>query len=147
MRAMCIIQDLSFIQQEYFIPIALWALFTACLSLFLDKCFQEGMIFSGWLEFWGYWWLKENKWEFFDATIVYTDDETKLHTSGRYDTTREWLFSEVRWFWFKPLGYCVVCMNVWINFFWLFFSGLDLFSCLFSLVISNLLVRYLKEKL
>lgn len=98
---------------------------SALVSLFLDFCFREGNIFEGWLDFW--------------ADVFLSEDLPD-------DLDRETRFKLVDWFWFKPLGYCVVCMNVWIS----------LITCLlfyrdwkFVLVVllSSFLVRITHERL
>lgn len=126
-----------------YLPIS--ALLTAFLSLFLDLCFREGMIFEGWLNFIADRWLKENK----VLIIPKTDEEALEASDGEYETIREYRFSKVKWWWFKPLGYCVICMNVWISFIYLTLSGqfmlLSISELLYSIVLSNLLVRLLNK--
>lgn len=127
--------------------LATWSVFTALLSLFLDFTFREKNIFEGWLNFWANRWLSKNK----PAVIFYaeskTDDEIKVLTSGEHDTVREYKHDKVEWFWWKPLGGCVVCMNVWISFFFMLFFGASLFEYLFYILLSNFLVRFFHEKL
>lgn len=48
-------------------------------------------------------------------------------------------------FWFKPLGGCSICMNIWLGFatffFWNFYFDLPLFLYLPYLLISNAFLR------
>lgn len=103
------------------------AVFSAVLSLFLEFCFREGHIFEGWLNFWAKRHLPEDVWE--DEKI---DREDKLEL--------------VTWFWFKPLGGCVVCMNVWISFILclLFHPELTFLSVV---LLSSFLVRFFHKKI
>jgi hypothetical protein len=62
---------------------------------------REGNILGWWLD-----WLSD----FFVSEDIKKDyQEAKI--------TREDKFEMVDWFWFKPLGHCVVCMNVWMSLF------------------------------
>lgn len=132
---------------EYFIPIAFWASFTALLSLFLDKCFQEGNIFEGWLDFWAKKWLNENDPGILLEYYGVTNEQVHLKTAGKYDTVREYLFDNVKWFWFKPIGYCVICMNVWISFLFIPLVNVNFISIFFYVLFSNFIVRVTKERL
>lgn len=132
---------------EYFIPIVFWALFTSLLSLFLDKCFQEGNIFEGWLNFWAKWWLKSNNPNVLIEAEKMTDEEINLKTIGKYETVREYVFDQVKWFWFKPLGGCVICMNVWISFFFIPLVNVNFISIFLYVLLSNFIVRITKEHL
>ena len=104
------------------------SILSASLSLFLDFCFREGNIFSGWLEFWARWWLKRNG----------------LYKVKRHND-RELLLADCKWWWFKPLGYCIVCSNVWVS------VGVALILCpvciLPVILLSNFLVRYFYNEL
>lgn len=122
-----------------------WSVFTFLLSVFLDFCLSENNIFEGWLNFWARLWLKNNKPELLEKYKDKTDSEVWLE-NPKYETVREFLFSEVRWFWFKPLGACVVCMNVWISF--AFFWTQDNLICFLSMILlSNFLVRLTHDRL
>lgn len=121
-----------------------WALFAAGLSLFIEFGFREGNIFDGWLPFVATWWL-------FVTDCIYLDEiqnasQEEVLLSG-YESKREWLLNAA-WVVTKPLGYCVVCFNVWVSLGVLFFTPLSGFysiACYF--ILSNLVVRFLKEKL
>lgn len=122
-----------------------WSVYTFLLSVFLDFCFSENNIFEGWLNFWAKWWLKKNKPKLLKKYQDKTDNEVWLE-NPKYETVREYLFSEVEWFWFKPLGACVVCMNVWICFALAWTQG-NVISVLAMILLSNFLVRFSNEKL
>lgn len=116
------------------------AFISALLSLFLDFCFREGNIFEGWLDF---------------LADLHLPEDVEAA-----DIDREDRFKMVDWFWFKPLGGCVVCMNVWISFCTcLCFIGriqLDLgvhalfetlAGALLVVILSNFIVRFFQEKI
>ena len=109
--------------------------------MFLDKCFQEGMIFEKWLDYWAKRWLKKNKPEILLEISGMEDEQMELQSGGKFETVRDYAFSKVKWFWFKPFGYCVVCMNVWISFMCLPLAGLGLLTGLFFILLSSLIVR------
>lgn len=106
------------------------AFFTACLSYFLDFCFEEGNIFESWLPFIarvmfarrGYYYLPV----YTKRDEIIADAENKL-------------------FWFKPLGGCIVCSNIWQALivwpFWMYVFGISFIWLLPYLVLSNFLVR------
>lgn len=104
------------------------SILSASLSLFLDFCLREGNIFSGWLEYWAERWLVKNN---------------KFHAKRHKD--RELMLSDCKWWWLKPLGYCVVCSNVWLS----AFIGLLLcpLGVLPIILLSNFLVRYFYNEL
>lgn len=55
-----------------------------------------------------------------------------------------------KWFWFAPLGGCVVCMNVWISFVFtpgFVFTGECAWSTVFFILLSSFLVRFFHGKL
>lgn len=116
------------------------AVISALLSMFLDFTFREGNIFEGWLDFL--------------ADLHLPEDVEQA------DIEREDRFKMVDWFWFKPLGGCVVCMNVWISFILcvLFYQrvpvelgiyGLFEFiaGVLLVVLLSNFIVRFFQEKI
>lgn len=107
------------------------AAFSALLSLFLEFCFREGNIFQQWLPFIAERYLKRKG---IDSTDLPREDKLELASD---------------WFWFKPLGYCVVCMNVWITTMSISIFGLNLDppSMLLAILFSNLLVRYFQDKI
>lgn len=104
------------------------AVFTALLSLFLEFCFRPGNIFQGWLKFWADRWLKKK--ELYDKEMSLDD---------RYEL--------VDWWYFKPLGYCVVCMNVWIIAIVSIPVEIGAMDLLFAILLSNFLVRYFKDRI
>lgn len=126
--------------------IIIWSSFTALLSLFFDFCFKENNIFEGWLNFWAKWWLGKNNPDILREAKQKTDETIYIQTEGKQETVREWVFSKVEWFWFKPLGGCVVCMNVWISFAFLFTQS-NFISMLAMVLLSNFLVRFANGKL
>lgn len=101
------------------------AVCSTLLSLFLDFCFREGNIFEGWLDFLA---------------------DLHLPKEAMNIDDREDRFKLVDWFWFKPLGGCVVCMNVWISFITcaLFFWD---WRFIIVVLLSNFLVRFFQEKI
>lgn len=126
-------------------------IFSALLSLFLEFCFRDQNIFSGWLDWWADWWLSRNDPQKLELVNKMDDEDVIELTDGDYDKARDYKFSLVHWWWFKPLGYCVVCMNVWVSlllcsipFVLLFMSPIEL---LCTVLLSNFLVRYFYKKL
>lgn len=100
-------------------------LLTACLTLFLEICMREGMIFGRWLEWWADFIIKRKR-----CAIEMIEGESlrdsKIYAAG---------------FWLKPLGSCIVCFNFWICVFWLPFS--DVGNVLFYILLSSILTRIL----
>lgn len=126
--------------------ILIWSVFTALLSLLLDFCFRAKNIFHGWLEFWAEWWLDKNKPDLVIELSNKTDEQIEIETNGKYETLREYAFSKVEWFWFKPLGGCIVCMNPWISFAFIL-SQTNFISMLAFVILSNFLTRFANDKL
>lgn len=111
--------------QIFNITIIELAAISALLSLFLDFCFREGNIFAGWIDF------------LIDA---------ELPESVTKDLTRDEKEDMIFAWWYKPLGGCVVCLNVWIS------LGLCLFfyhdwKLILVVLVSSFLVRLLHERL
>lgn len=123
-----------------------WSVFTFLLSVFLNFCMGEKNIFEGWLNFWAKWWLVKNNPDLLNEAKQKTDETIYIQTKGEYETVREWVFSQVKWFWFKPLGGCVICMNVWICFAF-FWTQESLIGVLAMILLSNFFVRVSQEKL
>lgn len=129
----------------------------AALSLFLDFCFREGNIFEGWLIFWAKRWLRRNLPELLDEYEPMSDDEFESLRMADFGSKWEYLFEHVGWFWFKPLGFCIVCANVWHSFLLIpvFMATNGLTSCfecplidIFAVILtSNLIVRVLQTKI
>lgn len=131
---------------DYYTIIGLAGL-SALLSLLLEFCFRKEMVFSGWLEFWADWWLSRNDPDELNLVEDMSDQDAIELTDGEYETAREYKFSKVKWWFFKPLGYCVVCMNVWVSFVIVslfLVAPLDAFYCV---LLSSFLVRYFHKKL
>lgn len=126
------------IRPEYLLQIAIWSLFTALLSLFLEFCMRKRNILGWWLEFLAARWLKKNDRVNYDLGKFMESQGT---IPEGYDSLREWVFEQVHWFWFKPLGYCVVCMNVWICFAFIPLVGLNFIEIIGFILLSNFLVR------
>lgn len=82
-----------------------FAVFTALLTLFLEFCFRYKNVFYKWPTFWVDWYIKRHPMPKFKKALT---DEEIWHK--RYE------YVDDKWFWFAPLGGCVVCMNVWISF-------------------------------
>lgn len=101
------------------------AAISALFSLFLDFCFREGNIFAGWIDF------------LIDAELP--ESVTKdLKRSEKDDLMFSW--------WYKPLGGCVVCMNVWISFAMCLFFYHD-WKLILVVLLSSFFVRLFHERL
>lgn len=120
------------------------AVISALLSLFLEFCFREGNIFAGWLDFIA---NKRLDKETLNKLSNKTNTDIQAETEGDYQTVREYKLSLVKWWWFKPLGYCVVCMNVWITLIINQIYFLPLMELGFAVLLSNFLVRYFYERI
>lgn len=119
------------------------AFISALISLFLDFCFREGNILCWWLDFLADTWLGILNTEHYNAM---TKEQIIIESGGEYENNRDYKFSKVEWFFFKPLGYCVVCMNFWVS------LGIGLFyghnyEFIFIALVSSLIVRLLHERL
>lgn len=127
------------------------ALLSALLSLFLDFTFRAKNIFEKWLDFWADRWLEKHKPIVLKFVEGKTDEDIVIATEGKDETVREYKHERVDWFWFKPLGGCVVCMNVWISFvlcaIWLVFGCLAWWGVLPVVLLSNFVVRFFQEKI
>lgn len=120
------------------------AVISALLSLFMEFCFREGNIFAGWLDFIA---NKRLDKETLNKLSNKTNTDIQAETEGDYQTVREYKLSLVKWWWFKPLGYCVVCMNVWITLIINQIYFLPLMELGFAVLLSNFLVRYFYERI
>lgn len=118
------------------------AVISALLSMFLDFCFREDNIFEGWLEF------------------LYEQSVPGKVRECLASEDREDRFKHITWFWFKPLGGCVICMNVWISFALCacFYKRLPLelgvngvietlAGALLMVLLSSFIVRFFQEKI
>lgn len=118
------------------------AVISALLSMFLDFCFREDNIFGGWLEF------------------LYSQSVPGLLRQQMQNFDREDRFKAITDWWFKPLGGCVICMNVWISFcicgcFYKRIAldlGVSVFietiaGVLLVVLLSNFIVRFFQEKI
>lgn len=128
------------------------ALFTASLSLFLEFTFREGMIFQSWLKFLSDRWLKKNDPDakFFGESLKGLTMEKCLEkTEGQYESEYDYKYGHTKWVWFKPLGECVVCMNVWISVLYGVCFAFFAFPIKFlgMVLLSSFLVRYFYGKL
>lgn len=132
-------------QTEFIIPIVFWAVFTALLSLFIEFCLRERMIFGKWLEWIADWWLINNNPDIVARATELTDKE--LLEKGEYDSVRNYKFDHVKWFWFKPLGACVVCMNVWIALPFALLLNVNILGQVFMILLSNFLVRLFHNRI
>jgi ABC-type uncharacterized transport system fused permease/ATPase subunit len=95
------------------ILILFYALLTASFSYAIDEWIQEGMIFG----FYGKWLEK-----------------TRYKNNGPGKVVTE------RWY-YKPLGGCVICANVWHSVIFCLVMGLSLHWSVAIIFISNLFVR------
>ena len=134
------------IQECHILQIILWSSFTALLSLFLNVCMREGMILGWWLDGLADLYLEWNDPKLCKRIRNKTDGEIELMTAGLYKSKRDYKFSEVKWLLFKPLGYCIICMNVWVSIFFTYFTGLNFIEVIFYILFSNFLVRLFHER-
>lgn len=136
------------------------AVICALISLFLDFTFRKGNIFATWLDFLADSWLEKHKPIVLRFVEGKTDKDILLATDGKDESVREYKHERVDWFWFKPLGGCVVCMNVWISFIMcaFFFRSMELdlgvnsfvetiCGALIFILLSNFIVRFFQEKI
>lgn len=104
------------------------SIISALASLFLNFCMKEGHILAWWLDFWA--------WVLLDKKIKYPKGVDR----------RDYKFAQVDSPLFKPLGYCVVCMNVWVS------LGIGIFTwdvkdIFIIIIISSFIVRLTHGKL
>lgn len=85
--------------------------YAALLSYFLDYCFYPGSIFKGYLP-----WLAKK-------VLLKNDAKEWYRITGKYESDPYELNNQVvkvceerAYFWFKILGGCAICFNVWICF-------------------------------
>lgn len=115
---------------------------SSTLSLFLDFCYRDGNILG--------WWL-ESLAKFF---IGKPNDpgKDKIEADGFLDY-RDWWFDKAnKSFWFKPLGSCVVCANVWHSALLCFLGGYFVSTVYWVyaipiILLSNFIVRFFHDKL
>ena len=99
------------------------------------------------------WWLKRNDPEsklFAESNLRGKSEEVCLTlTDGEYESEYDYKYDKTKFVWFKPLGYCVVCMNVWISLLYglgfVFF--LYPFKFLGMILLSSFLTRFFYGKL
>jgi hypothetical protein len=110
--------------------LTVFCLLTASMSLFMDKCFQKGMIFRKYYNLIAYWfWLPSKKTVFVSyppKTLVNKIIRETIeglrkskHDSDRHYADPFWtprpIFTENRFQWlFKILGGCIYCFSTWI---------------------------------
>lgn len=91
----------------------LWmAVVSASFSLLLGYCFRDNGIFENWLIWLAKGWYYKNEPE--KLTEFLSLDQDDIEHKGFLDL-RDIILENCDWFWLKPLGYCVTCMNVWIT--------------------------------
>ena len=76
------------------------------LSYFLDYCFWEGSIFGKYIP-----WLAEKNLSIFKPEILKALESTK----GTKDYNNKLVQSAQNEFFFKILGGCVICSNIWLG--------------------------------
>lgn len=119
--------------------ILFFALVNASIATFLDKTFDEGMIFQGYLP----WLAKRTLGK--RAHVEGLREDANIYTSELMEKAAR------ETFWFKPLGGCVVCFSVWLSMpvyllcIWLFKVDFSLWAHIalwfIYATISNLMVR------
>jgi len=82
--------------------IAIGATITACATYFLEVCMRKGMIFEKYYD-----WLVMYHAKFHEdyENAIFNNDLDRIEELAEKS------------FWFKPMGGCSTCMNVWICFF------------------------------
>lgn len=80
--------------------------FNSLLSYFLDYCFWEGSIFGGWLPRLAKWNLK-----------TFKPERLKFLEAGKYspEYDNELIKEAQNMFFFKILGGCMICSNIWLG--------------------------------
>lgn len=93
--------------------LTVFCLLTASMSLFLDKCFQKGMIFRKYYNLITYWfWLPSKKTDYLVPAIGFIG---LVYGFKEQDIIRRPLFTENKFQWlFKILGGCIYCFGTWI---------------------------------
>lgn len=122
------------------------ALFSAGLSMFIEFGFHDGRLLQWWLPFWATLWLKLTDKKLL-SKIQRASAEQIL--TREFEDKREYLLESASFF-IKPLGYCVVCFNVWVSLVVLLITNRvehNIYQVLCYFIISNLAVRFLNEKL
>jgi hypothetical protein len=110
----------------------------ACISYFFEMCLKEGNIFQNYLP-----WLS-NK-------LLCDSDIEECNRIEDSPARRRLLIknAEEKSFWYKPLGGCAACSNIWQGFilFWAFqgYFGLPIIYIVPYLVISNFLLRKMNK--
>lgn len=112
------------------------------LSYFLEYCFWEGSIFGGYLHWLAKWNLKFFKKESLKAL-------SSAKKNPEYNNMLTQSASDL--FFFKILGGCVICSNVWLGFFTFTFCALifnlhPLYALPYLLFSSALLRRLMKNQ-
>lgn len=111
----------------------------ALLSYFLDYCFWENSIFSSYLP-----WLSK---KILKKKDIHAYTEVKLLDESLRDN--EYVARASNMFFFKMLGGCVICFNVWISFFtfsWIVFLFDFSFSFLpIYILTSHFFIRKLSK--
>lgn len=83
----------------------------ALLSYFIDYCFWENSIFGKWLPF-------------LAKVILRIKDKGKYNLLIKSNNADQSIINEVEQaFFYKIMGGCIYCTNVWINIFYYFFTN------------------------
>lgn len=110
------------------------AFVNACISYFLDMCFKETHIFKNWLP-----WVARR---LLSKEHLEEADHLEDSPAKRRKLIK---LAENHTFWFRPLGGCPACANIWIGFlsFWVFWWYYEIPAIYFLpyLVISNFFLR------
>lgn len=120
------------------------SILSALLSLMLEFCMRKGNILGWWLDWIADVWLGKRVAMRYNSM---SDDEVFKLTHGKYDNARDWKLANVDFWLFKPLGYCVVCMNAWIAFGIGMFKDAGIGGTVVVVLLSSFLIRYFHDKL
>lgn len=123
------------------------SVFAALLSLLIEFCLRDGMILGFYLNRISDWWLiKNDPQSYEDGNALRSLTSVECEQMTGYESEYEFKRAKVRWFLFKPLGYCVVCFNVWLTLPFALFMP-TFYGFIFTLLLSNFIVRYFYEKI
>ena len=117
---------------------ALTGVIIALFSYFMDYCFWENSIFGKWLPF-------------LAKVILSIKDKDKYNLLSKSNNTDESIINEVgQAFFYKILGGCIYCTNVWLNIFYYFFTNsshliLSLYLLIIQVITAHVILRKLQN--
>ena len=92
--------------------LVLFPLIPWLMSHALEYGMRPGQILSGWLDYWAWKWHRKNDTPTVNSVLKDMEFEGVTEITAE---EREDLLDDCEWWAIKPLGYCPICMNLWLS--------------------------------